>query len=102
MGLSARVATDTAAAPRHEPWTLPQQPAPHQPSVGQRLGKSIALIGLAAVVAAALFRLVERHPGNGEDSREDDTGEPEREEEDVTAARDLGAAAAILAFSVLT
>ncbi|MGE5270672.1 MAG: hypothetical protein ACM3JG_13475 [Thiohalocapsa sp.] len=80
-------------AAQHAPWTMPPQPLPRHRSVGHRLGKGVAVVGLAAVVAVSIFRLIERrHPA----------GEPEREREHVKAARDLGAGAAILALSVLT
>jgi hypothetical protein len=92
MELLERVRAEAATPPRHEPWTVPRQKVPQRRSAGQTLGKGVALLGLAAVVAVALFRLVERRP---------EADEPGRKDEDVKAARDLGAAAAVLAFSVL-
>jgi hypothetical protein len=93
MRLIETIEREAATPSRHDPLTLPRQPQPQRRSAGHRFGKGVALIGFAAVVAVAVARLVERHPA---------AGEPEREQEHVKAARDLGGAAAILAFAVLT
>lgn len=76
--------------PDHAPWTIPAQPMP-KPSLARRIGWVVAAVGLTAVAAIGVFRLVERH----------DEPEPEHECEQVEAARELGGAAAILALSVL-
>jgi len=77
--------------PSHAPWTIPTQPMPRKPSLARRIGWVVAVVGLAGVAAAGVFRLLETH----------DEPDPEREREQVEAARELGGAAAILAFSVL-
>src|SRR5581483_3921581 len=56
----------------------------------RRIGWVAAVAGLACVAAVAVYRLVER-PG----------AEPGRDDEQIEAARQLGGAAAVLAFSVL-
>ena len=77
--------------PNHAPWTIPTQPMPRKPSLARRIGWVVAVVGLAGVAAAGLFRLLETH----------DEPDPERERDQVEAARELGGAAAVLAFSVL-
>jgi hypothetical protein len=77
--------------PNHAPWTIPAQPVPVKPSLARRIGWVVAAIGLTGVAAIGVFRLLERR----------DEPEPERERDQVEAARELGGAAAILAFSVL-
>src|SRR5690242_16321652 len=79
------------ARPDHAPWTIPAQPMPRTPSLARRVGWVVAVVGLAGVAVVGAFRLVERR----------DEPEPEREREQVEAARELGGAAAILALSVL-
>ena len=64
---------------------------PREPSVARRIGWVVAAVGLTAVAAVGASRLLERR---GE-------REPEGNREEVEAARQLGGAAAILAFSVL-
>lgn len=77
--------------PDHAPWTIPAQPMPRRPSLARRIGWVVAAVGLTAVAAVGAFRLVERC----------EEPESEREREQVEAARELGAAASVLAFSVL-
>jgi hypothetical protein len=77
--------------PDHAPWTIPAQPMPLKPSLARRVGWVVAAIGLAGVVAVSAFRLFEHH----------DEPVPERNRDEVEAARELGGAAAVLAFSVL-
>ncbi len=76
--------------PDHAPWTIPAQPMPRRPSLARRIGWVVAAVGLTAVAAVGAFRLVERC----------EEPESEREREQVEAARELGAAASVLAFSV--
>ncbi len=64
---------------------------PREASVARRIGWVVAAIGLTAVAAVGAVRVVERR----------DEPEPEREREQVEAARELGGAAAVLALSVL-
>ena len=65
---------------------------PRRPSLARRIGWVVAAVGLAAVAAVGAL------PAGRTPRREP---EPEREREQVEAARELGAAAAVLAFSVL-
>jgi hypothetical protein len=82
----------TEAPPGYVPWTFPVQPAPRRPSLARRIGWVVAVAGATATVGVAIFRLLEGRRAEGE---------PERESESVKAARDLGGAASLLAFSVL-
>jgi hypothetical protein len=75
----------------YAPWTMPAQPL-RRPSLARRIGWVVAAVGLAGVAAVGAFRLLE--------GRRDER-KPEREQEQVEAARQLGGAAAVLAFSVL-
>jgi hypothetical protein len=90
-GASSGHAPPDYARQGHARWTMPAQPL-RRPSVVRRIGWVVAAVGLAGAAAVGAFRLLE--------GRRDDS-EPEREREQVEAARQLGGAAAVLAFSVL-
>src|SRR4051794_13652431 len=75
----------------HAPWTIPAQPMPVKPSLARRIGWVVAAIALAGVAAVSVFRLLERH----------EEPAPERNRDEIEAARELAAGAAVLAFSVL-
>src|SRR3954451_6084157 len=77
--------------PDHAPWTIPAQPMPRRPSLARRIGWVVAAVGLAGVAAVSAFRLIEHH----------EKPAPERNRDEVEAARELAAGAAVLAFSVL-
>jgi hypothetical protein len=73
--------------------TIPPQPA-RKPSVARRLGAGVLCAGLAALGAAALYRLIEKPRRT--------VPEEQQEPSHVEAARYLNGAAAVLSFSVLT
>src|SRR3954470_19264898 len=77
--------------PDHARWTVPVQPMPVKPSLARRIGWVVAAVGLTAVAAVSVFRLIEHH----------EEPAPERNRDEVEAARRLSGGAAILALSVL-
>jgi hypothetical protein len=81
---------------RHAFGTLPRQRLPLQPHAAsaRRFGAGVLCAGLAAVVAIAAYRLLERPRVTVPEHRQ----EPDH----AGAARYLGGAAAILSFSVLS
>lgn len=79
------------APPGYASWTVPAQPL-RRASLLRRIGWVVAAVGLTGVAVAGASRLLE---GSRSES------EPKQEREQVEAARQLGGAAAVLAFSVL-
>jgi hypothetical protein len=73
--------------------TIPPQPV-RQPSMARRLGAGVLCVGLAALGATVIYRLMERPRRT--------VLRQAREPGHVTAARYLNGAAAVLSFSVLT
>ena len=82
------------ARPGYAAWTMPAQPL-RRPSLVRRIGWVVAAAGLAGVAAVAAFRLTEHRDAPAPER------EGGRERGQVEAARELGGAAAVLAFSVL-
>ena len=71
---------------------MPAQPMPRRPSLARRIGWVVAAVGLTAVAAVGAL------PADRDAAR---SRRPSANARQVEAARELGGAAAILAFSVL-
>jgi hypothetical protein len=81
-------------SPRHAVATVPRQPPQPRAAPMRRFGAGVLCAGLAALGAAAVYRLIEKPRRT--------VPEKVEEPQHVAAARYLNGAAAVLSFSVLT